>query len=175
MTTRSLLAASIIALLSLGSSAAWAQEESTPAPPQTQVEHFQDWEVHCGAEAAGSETHCEMLQTVNRKGSDQPIMRIAIGYPPQTSGPVAIFVLPLGMRLPPGVQFKVDSGNAVRFPVQLCVTQGCRADLPLKDDMVRQLRAGHQATVTIHEPRGEPLDLPISLMGFTAALERISP
>lgn len=103
------------------------------------------------------------------------MMRIVVGYPPKAPGPIAIFDLPLGMRLPPGVALSVDGNQPVTFPVQLCVRQGCRADLPLKSSLLKQLRAGHTAKVTIHDPRGRPMTLDISLMGFTNALDQVSP
>lgn len=190
MNIRSLSFGTILLLLCLGSSAAWAQGESTPPPPppapaappppssssqaQTHVEHYQDWEVRCGAGAQGSTTNCEMVQTVSQKKNNKPIMRVAIGYPPKSDNPIAIFLLPLGMRLPPGVKFSIDSASPITFPVQFCVTQGCRADMPLKAELLRQLRAGTKATVVILEPRGRPISLPLSLMGFSAAFNRIS-
>ena len=152
---------------------------STPAPssqtqqkPKINVKHVQDWDVRC---AAGSQKRCEMTQTVNRKKDNKPMMRVVVGYPPQSQQPVAIFDLPLGMRLPPGVKLSVDGNKPVSFPVQLCVQQGCRADLPLKSSVLSQLRAGHTATVTIHDPRGKAMNLDISLMGFTNALNQVSP
>lgn len=185
------LPGAIVALLfSLACSTAGAQPEpgSLTAPPAAQaqeprgevtdVERFDDWAVRCGEldDGAGNTAQvCEMLQRVSVEETGQPVMEMAVGYLPEREQPVAVFTLPLGIRLPPGVQLSVDGGEPIRFPVQLCVRQGCRADLLLSPELLESLRNGTQAQVTVLDPRGQPVNLPVSLIGFTDALERIQP
>lgn len=155
-----------------------------PAPPSqgggqggvsdVQVERFDDWGVRCGQANDGSGERCEMFQQVTRDDSDETVLRVVIGFPPNQDRPAAIFQLPLGVVLPPGVAFRVDEGEPVRFPVQICVPQGCRADVPLSQEMIGAMRAGSRGYLRVQTPRGGTVDLPISLMGFTAALDRIS-
>lgn len=139
------------------------------------VERFQDWAVRCGKIGNSGEQGCVMFQSLSEKKDNKQVMRISIGYPPKADNPIAVFQLPLGMHLPPGVALAVDDGDPVHFPVQFCFQQGCRADLQLKNDLVTALRSGKKATVRIEDPRGRPVDLPVSLMGFTAAMNRIKP
>ncbi len=140
------------------------------------VERFQDWGVRCGMGDSGPRGGCEMFQGVTRNDNNELVMRVAIGYPPRQDidAPVAVFQLPLGIHLPPGIQLSVDDGEPLRFPVQACFQPGCRADLPLKPELLSKLKSGSKATLSVLGPGGEQIDLPISLMGFTAALERIS-
>lgn len=141
------------------------------------VERFEDWGVRCGLGDNGPRNGCEMFQGVTRSDNDRLVMRVAVAYPPQEQidSPVAVFQLPLGIHLPPGVQMSIDGGEPVRFPVQICFQAGCRADLPLKDELLAKLKGGTRAQVSVRVPNGETINLPLSLMGFTAALERISP
>ncbi|WP_440997487.1 invasion associated locus B family protein [Arhodomonas sp. SL1] len=150
------------------------------ATPQRQVdpedvERFDDWGVRCGLGEQGPRGGCEMFQGVTRSDNDELVMRVAVAYPPreQIDAPVAVFQLPLGIHLPSGVQMQVDDNEPVRFPVQVCFQAGCRADIPLEDELLNQMKRGTEATVTIRGPRGE-IELPLSMMGFTAALDRIS-
>lgn len=141
------------------------------------VEQYQDWVVRCQPppeDAFGAGDLCEMYQQVTHEESGQSVMEVVIGYPQGQDQPVALFNLPLGMRLPPGVQLQVDDNEAIRFPVQLCIRNGCRADVQLDAELVGQMRAGTQATITIADPQGRGVQLPVSLLGFTAALDHVS-
>jgi invasion protein IalB len=143
--------------------------------PKGDVEHFKDWAVQCAENRQTGEQQCEMFQGVTRNDTGKPVMRVSIGFPPGQDQPLAIFALPLGFHLTPGVRLSVDGSEPTRFPVQICFQQGCRADLPLKAEILDQLRSGQKAQVTIVDPRGREVDLPLSLMGFTAAMKRLQP
>jgi len=141
------------------------------------VDQYEDWVVRCQPppeQEFGAGELCEMYQQVTHEESGQSVMEVVIGYPEGQDQPVALFNLPLGMRLPPGVQLQVDDNEAIRFPVQLCIRNGCRADVRLAPELVAQMRAGAQATITIADPQGRGVQLPVSLLGFTAALEHVS-
>lgn len=141
-----------------------------------ETEQFRDWKVQCGTIPNSGKERCQMSQQVTRGDSGDPVMRMAVGFTPQNSQPAAIFQLPLGIVLPKGIALRVDDGEPVRFPIQICVKQGCRADLPLKQNLLEQMKAGRKAYIMARTPRAESgkVELPISLLGFTAAYNRIS-
>ncbi|MEH6641862.1 invasion associated locus B family protein [Vreelandella glaciei] len=58
----------------------------------------------------------------------------------------------------------------------MCVlgTQPRRADAPIEPSMLQQLRSDNTATLRMIDPRGERIDLDISLTGFTDASTRIA-
>jgi len=164
-----------------------AQQSGQPGNPtqpggqQSQIkdvttQQFEDWKVRCGTVRETGRERCQMSQDVSRPDSDQTIMRMAVGYSPQSSQPAAVFQIPLGVVLPNGIALRVDDGEPVRFPVQICVEQGCQANLPLKQDLLQQMKAGRSAYLTMRTPRARSgrVELDISLIGFTAALQRIS-
>ncbi|MDR5868570.1 invasion associated locus B family protein [Halomonas koreensis] len=136
-------------------------------------ERFQQWEVRCPT--GGAAGQCSMTQLITAPDGNQPLMRVIIAQPPQADHPVMTFLLPLGVRLAPGLQLSVDDGEGVGFPYQVCDQPGCRADLPLEPALLQRLRGGTDATLSLIDPRGNRRDLTISLMGFTAASERIAP
>ncbi|MES1947661.1 hypothetical protein C84B14_09942 [Salinisphaera sp. C84B14] len=145
------------------STAAFAQDGG-------KVESFQDWEVRCPEQGDGA---CEMTQLVNSPDNGKPILRVVMGYPPEVDSAAMVFILPLGTRLAPGVQFQVDGDQPRRFPFQICLEQGCRADFPVDDALRNKLRSGSRATVSLIGPRGDRIDLKVSLQGFTNADNRI--
>jgi invasion protein IalB len=168
----------VIALCSIGT-VAFAQNSNGSSgannnPDQNvDVTHYNDWEVRC-PKSGKNKGDCEMTQLVKSPDNGKPIMRVVMGYPPQIDSAAMIFILPLGTRLAPGVQFGVDGGQKVRFPFQICLQQGCRADYPIKQDLLNQLKKGQNAIVTIVGPKGEKINLKISLSGFTDASTKIS-
>ena len=112
---------------------------------------------------------------VTQPGGDQPLMQVVLEHPPQIDGPVMSFFVPLGVRLAAGLQLVVDNGEPIQFPYQVCQEQGCRADAPIEPAMLQQLRNGTTATLSMIGPRGDRIDLDISLMGFTSASNRVAP
>lgn len=141
-------------------------------PPDVDVKTYKDWEVRCPKDRSNG--NCEMTQLVNDTNSGKPILRLVMGYPPEIDTAAMIFILPLGTRLAPGVQLVVDGGKADTFPFQICLEQGCRADFAVSDALRNRLRSGTDATVSLIGPRGERIDLKVSLTGFTDADNDIS-
>ncbi|MBT2773641.1 invasion associated locus B family protein [Halomonas sp. ISL-60] len=164
----------LLSILVLSPNAFSQQQAGAASGNDVTTESFQDWEVRCQRNAAGP-APCAMSQLVTQPDSDQPLMQVILDYPPQIDDPVMSFFVPLGVRLAPGLQFSVDNGEPIQFPYQVCQEQGCRADVPIESSMLQQLRSGNTATLSMISPRGERMDIDISLIGFTDASARIAP
>jgi len=164
----------LLSLLALSPNAFSQQQPGAASGNDVTTESFQDWEVRCQRNAEGP-SPCAMSQLITQPDSDQPLMQVILDYPPQIDDPVMSFFVPLGVRLAPGLQFSVDNGEPVQFPYQVCQEQGCRADVPIESSMLQQLRSGNTATLSMISPRGERMDIDISLIGFTDASTRIAP
>ncbi|GAA3894240.1 hypothetical protein GCM10022228_01770 [Halomonas cibimaris] len=160
-----LLTAGLSGLMAL-SPTAHAQRSA----PAMDTETFQAWEVSCPAGAP--QGGCTMSQTVE-DASGEPVVQVVVGNPPQLDSAAMTVLTPLGVRLAPGLQLQVGRQEPVGVPYQVCLPQGCRADLPLRPDLLSQLKGGSTATVSLIDPNGERLDLDVSLMGFTAAKQRV--
>ncbi|MFD2189484.1 invasion associated locus B family protein [Pistricoccus aurantiacus] len=173
MPNRFLSSLCLAALFSLTALTSTAFAQQGAAPPDAKVEEFEDWEVRCPTDGASGT--CSMTQLINNPKSQEPLMRVIMAYPPEIDTAAMVFMLPLGVGLAPGLQLKVDDNQPVSFPYQICVDQGCRADLPIEPALLEQMRSGGTATLSLAGPKGERLDLDISLSGFTAASKRIAP
>ncbi|MHB0777390.1 invasion associated locus B family protein [Halomonas sp. WWR20] len=150
-----------------------ALAQQSPDDANIDTQRFQDWEVHCPSDSG--QGNCTMTQLVNHPQSDRPLMRVGLAYPPQVDTAVMAFLLPLGVRLAPGLQLSIDNGEPIPFPYQICQQEGCRADIPVDSALLQRLRSGSTATLSLINPQGKRMDLDISLMGFTAANDRITP
>jgi invasion protein IalB len=137
----------------------------------------QDWVLRCGRPNQQGPEVCEMQQqTTDKEG--RTVMAVAVGQVPGTSDLGLLIVLPLGILLPAGVMLQIDGGAQIPLQVDRCERQGCRIEQLLQPDLVSQLKAGTKATVFFEafDPQGERqrLGVPISLLGFTAALNEVT-
>ncbi|MGQ7247879.1 invasion associated locus B family protein [Halomonas sp. V046] len=162
-----LCTAGLLGLMALAPTA-FAQNTSTPAGVNTET--FQDWEVNCPTNPADGS--CSMTQLING-ANGEPVLRVVVGNPQQLDKSAITFLLPLGVRLAPGLQFQVGSNQPTTIPYQVCVQQGCRADMPIEPALMSQLKGGSTATVSMIDPRGQRVDLNVSLMGFSSAKDRV--
>lgn len=180
-------AAAVALLAAFGAPPASAQQSQeapgAPEPPPAAEapldlteREFQDWMLRCGRSQQGPEV-CEMQQE-QTDDEGQPIMAVAVGTAPGTPNLVLLVMLPLGILLPPGVTLQVDDGAEVPLEVQLCERRGCRIEKLVEPELLNRLKAGRQATVFFQapDPQGRPqrLGVPVSLLGFTAALNELT-
>lgn len=159
--------------LALTLTAVSAQEEPAQEPEQ-EAQVFQDWRVQCQQAAEGQRERCYMFQNLVYRESGQTVLSLQIGRTSAGGEPVAVFILPLGVILPPGLRMEIDDGAPTELDYQQCNQQGCIARLPLAEPMVDALKQGLEANVTFEafvEGQRQPVTVPVSLKGFTAAFD----
>ncbi len=145
----------------------------SPAAEPDKPRVFKDWRIQC-EKPEGSAEHCHMFQGRVLKEDGKRLLHIAVGYSPtQDDQVIAILTLPLGISLPPGVSLQVDDGEPLTLEVEHCIPQGCRVLLQLDDKLLGAMKAGNQATVTFRDVSRQPVGVPVSLSGFTAALKAL--
>ena len=159
------------------------QQQRTPqegaGPPEVALteRQFQDWMVRCGRPDEQGPEVCEMQQQ-QVDNEDRTVMAVAVGEVPGTSDVGLLILLPLGILLPAGVTMQIDGGAAIPLQVERCERQGCRIERILEPDLLNRLKGGTKATVFFEafDPQGERqrLGVPISLLGFTAALNEVT-
>jgi invasion protein IalB len=148
------------------------------APPELAMteRQFQDWILRCGRSEQGPEG-CEMQQQQTHS-EGRTVMAVAVGTVPGSSDVGLLIILPLGILLPAGVSLQIDGGADVPLQVERCERQGCRIERLVEPALLNRLRAGREAKVFFEalDPEGEVrrLGVPISLLGFTAALSELT-
>lgn len=169
---------SLLAAALLAGSAGLAVAQETPTPePAFDDEVFQDWRVRCEENEEGQQ-RCFMFQNLVLREGNRQLLNLAIAFPQADKPPVAILMLPLGIALPPGVEIQVDEGEPMRVQFEHCISAGCRAPFPVEEGVEASMKAGQQAMITFYDAARRPVELPVSLSGFTAAfntLEEKSP
>ena len=154
--------------------AASAGSGAASAPDVTKVG---DWSVVCGPEGPGS---CAMTQLgedpqgspaiefVVRKldGEDAVIDGVEIAA-------VADIITPLGVLLEFGLRLKIDGGEERGAPYRICQQHGCLVREPLSEAVITSLKRGANATVTVAAEGAGPVQINISLRGFTKAFDSL--
>jgi len=132
------------------------------------------WEIRCVRE-----NDCVMTQLHRR--SEQSADAVFTVIKPQglntaDGQPVEAFaeiVVPLGVYLPGGLGLKVDQQPAKAAPFERCIDAGCVVRAPLSSELLNNMKAGTTAYVVIFGGPEQPVQIPISLSGFTAAFDSL--
>lgn len=140
------------------------------------AETFNDWELVCIRTGEGNDP-CEMYQLLLDQTGNAVAEVTMIALP---AGSEAVaggnIVTPLGTLLPQQLTLQVDDGAARRYPFTWCNAVGCIARVGFTAPEIEAFKRGGAATITIFsvEAPGEPVNLTMSLMGFTAAYDAVA-
>lgn len=148
----------------------WGQ--SAENGPDRLTETFRDWVVQCATRdtASGTVRSCQMVQELTRESDGGRVLNMSIRQNQEAQGIVQITV-PLGVLLAQGVRISVEEQELARIGYLTCVQGGCIARGILEPSVVDVMQQSGEAQVTIQG--SEPISIGISLMGFTAAWDRI--
>jgi invasion protein IalB len=69
----------------------------------------------------------------------------------------------------------IDDGAVVDLPYASCIPNGCIVGVNLDDEQLAALKRGGEARFTFQDGRRRSITVPVSLQGFTAAIDSISP
>ena len=152
-----------------------AMSAAVHAEPEVRETHT-DWTVVCDTPEHLGEEICLIVQQKNMKDSNQPVIRIEIGYAPQNGEPLmlATVATALGLTLGHGLEMQVDQHEALRFGFSSCIPAGCVVATNMTADQINLLKQGNEARFTFQDTQGRRITVPISLNGFTAGFGAVS-
>jgi invasion protein IalB len=148
-----------------------AASSGLPGGAQSLNEEHGDWTVSCRIQDA--EKLCVMAQTLADSQSGQPVLSIELATPAVDKAE-GMLLLPFGLSLADGATLKVD-GNALggKWPFITCVATGCLVPVSFDASQISALRAGTELVIgALGAGAGNPVDLKISLNGFSRAANR---
>jgi invasion protein IalB len=91
--------------------------------------------------------------------------------PGQESRLLAVAAVPLGVLLPFGLTWQIDSGKPIRVPFMLCDPQSCATQLVINEAYVNSLKKGGTLKLTAKNRQNQDLTVNINLAGFTAVYD----
>ena len=145
------------------------QTAGGPLKP-SEVRNFQDWTMRCFSVQTAAP--CDVFQMVIKKDTKQRVLNVSIAYAPRDNSYVAQFVVPWGLALEKGLTIEAGKYSAKGLPFRRCSVEGCYVEGRLDSATVDALtRTKLKATLKITSYEGKPINLPLSLNGFAAALQ----
>lgn len=129
------------------------------------------WTVNCTLVEAGKD--CAFSQTAGNPQTGTALVAVELAAP---SGNKAegMLLTAFGLRLDAGVRLGIDGqqlGQAL--PFLTCVSTGCLVPLDLDEVALSAMKVGTTLEVTgVKVDDGQPVTVPLSLAGFTAAYNR---
>lgn len=147
-----------------------AAQDSTLAPQATTAT-YRDWTVRCDhLPETPPRRVCEVVQAVRANDGQAVLAQIVIGQPAPDQPTKLIVQLPAGVWLPANVTLTAPSGESATATFTRCM-QLCVADADIAQPIVDALKAATEpAKLTFQDGSRRPIELPISLNGFTAAI-----
>lgn len=140
--------------------------------PNVESTSYEDWVVQCRVEN-GQTGPCRMGQGVRNSDNQQEIMQVIVARSPQ-QGPIANFVVPLGVNLQAPLEIAVDGNQLGQATYVSCVQRGCVARMQVSDGMLSAMKQGRRLQVTLTGQRGNTRTVPASLLGFTDAYNALT-
>lgn len=151
--------------IGLGASVAQAQDQQQPAAPAEAIEQ-PDWEKVCGKVNENQECHISRKRLA---ATGQPIAQFLV-IEREDKRLLQVAVPPVAL-IQPGVQVKIDDGEASGVKYVVCTPGECLALGEINDDFIGRLKRGGNVVITMLNPQGKPVNFDISLVGFTAAYD----
>lgn len=141
-------------------------------------EKQEEWEIRCIKAEDPAEEECRLFNLL-ADSDGNPIAQIDMQALPKGGKAVAgiDIATPLGSLLTAQVVMKIDAGKAKRYPYTWCDTNGCYARFGMTQAEIDAMKRGAKANVIIVSVAApdQPLNLDLSLAGFTAAWTAIAP
>ncbi len=167
------LAAVLCAGLAAAPAPLAAQSTAGQDGAETETRQFEDWTLRCRPATAAQPRVCRILQQALSPDGGKPMLQFMVGRfgPEKILG--AVIVVPLGVRLPPGLSLQIDERPRHGYPFERCDPRSCQARAILDGELLEELKAGLTGQVKFHNAAGQELAVPISLKGFSAALRAL--
>ncbi|GLS46275.1 invasion associated locus B family protein [Methylobacterium brachythecii] len=149
-----------------------------PAEPGATTASFGDWVLRCqrGGTAEKPVRVCEVGQTMQVQGQNQPIAQIAIGRTGATEPLQVTVVLPANVAFPSTVRLLAEEkdNNGVELPWRRCLPGACIADAAAKDEALKRWRAASEpGRITFKNAAGQEVAIPLSWRGLPQALDAL--
>lgn len=144
------------------------------AAEENKIKTFGDWGYQCEKTPDGKGEFCYVFQNVTKKDGGQLVLGARVAYRPEQTDPLLVVTVPLGTLLPPGAALVMDGVDPVTLPFFLCAAEGCTSvATPLPAAVIAAMKKGESAVVRIAAPNKQVVGLPLSLKGFTKAMNTL--
>ena len=142
--------------------------------PNLAVNELHDnWSVRCFM--VESQAPCDVLQVGTNAETQQRVSLISIAYLPATQSYATQIIVPLGVALARGLSLQAGEASLTGVKFNRCERDGCYVEIALPPATVNAIRMLTEDTlITVYSyGTGDPLQLPFSVSGFSAAMDHM--
>lgn len=167
-----------------------AAKAGVSSEPVSTTATYGSWVLRCvqGAAASGSDAEktaragrqtCEVVQTVQVQGQQQPIAQIALGRLPDDKELIVTALLPVNVSLPGNVYIsgngKTGAEEKGKFDLswQRCFAGSCAASVKPDAGSLAILRAETEGQLRFLDATGNTIAIPLSWNGLDQALSAL--
>ena len=151
--------------------------QSPRALPNETTSTFGNWVLRCvQVGEVGKGRVCEIFQQVQavRSGQAVVLLNVAVGAMSSTQPLLITVGLPTNFTFSGGVRIGAKEGAQTELTFERCIGGLCFASTALADGLLRDLRGpGESGRVSYQSASGESVTIPISLQGFSQALDAL--
>lgn len=157
--------------IGLGAVPAVGQEAQEPVIGADEAAPAASWATRCVSGGRTEPIDCSISQrAVTQQG--QLVGAVTIRLPREGGDPLMVVTAPLGLYIPAGISFGIDTGSLQPMQLRTCERSGCVADTVLNADTLNAMRGGQKLNIVFQNGPQRAVTLPMSLVGFTAAIDK---
>jgi invasion protein IalB len=116
---------------------------------------------------------CAVEQTAVLTKTGQLMASVTIRISANSTKPVMMIHVPVGLYLPAGISLQVDDLPQTHFTVQTCDVKGCYAGDELPDKLLNAMKSGKKLLVIFQNLQKKNISVPLTLADFDDAYKRI--
>jgi len=131
------------------------------------------WMSQCVSERRKGPLLCSIEESIIVAGTGQTVATVAVRMQPATHDAMMLIRVPVGLYLPAGISVQIDDGKAQSALLQTCDLQGCLAEAIIATSVLTALKSGKQLSIVCQTAAQKRLVLPLPLVGFGEALQKI--
>jgi invasion protein IalB len=134
-----------------------------------------DWAVRCALTTVKSPAPCDIVQVAVNQDSKLRVMSFSLAYVPSRDAYAMQVVVPTGVALSRGLTLAAGNRSLNGAKFNRCERDGCYVEMLIDNPTVTALGgAGKSTSISVVAyGKTDPFQLPVSLNGFTDALERM--
>jgi len=138
------------------------------------LEESQDWRIVC-VETSLEHDPCVLNQILTDEGGNPTATVEIINLPNQEAEAGVTITTPLETLMSRQITMSVDGSAPRQIGFTYCLEDGCRAQVGFSSQEIAAFRRGSEAVMRIFPlvAPDQPVDLRVSLLGFTAGFARI--
>ena len=131
------------------------------------------WSIICDVPPGASSEQCALMQNVVAEDRPEVGLSVVVLKTADNKARILRVLAPLGVILPNGLGLNIDGKDLGRAYFVRCMSDGCFAEVILKDDLLSSLQSGTSATFIIFASPEEGIGIPVDLNGFKEGFSKL--